>query len=91
MPSDNVSQIIAGQSVVWLLHPRFNALLETLWTRSGHDTQTTVNPGIRWSYDLPRRVQVVPGISFPLANHHGGRAVLLYLSVEHPFRTRSES
>jgi hypothetical protein len=81
--------LTAGQSIVWLPRQRFNALLEMLWTRtsdrSGHETQTVISPGVRWSYDLPRHLQIVPGIAFPITHPGGEKAVLLYLSFEHPY------
>jgi len=81
--------LTAGQSIVWLPHHRFNALLEMLWTRtsdrSGHETQTVISPGVRWSYDLPRHLQVVPGVAFPITYPGGEKAVFLYLSFEHPY------
>jgi hypothetical protein len=89
IPSKHTHNITAGQSFVWLANHRFNALVETLWSqtsdRSGHSSQLTVSPGIRWSYDFPSKLQIVPGIAFPIANHGGGKSVFLYLSFEHPF------
>jgi hypothetical protein len=89
IPSKHTHNIIAGQSFVWLANHRFNALVETLWSqtsdRSGHSSQLTVSPGIRWSYDFPSKLQIVPGIAFPIANHGGGKSVFLYLSFEHTF------
>jgi len=89
IPSKHSHNITAGNSFVWLAKPRFNVLVETLWSRtsdrSGHDAQTTVSPGIRWSYDFPSKLQIVPGLAFPITNHGGGRSVFLYLSFEHPF------
>jgi hypothetical protein len=88
-PKTHTHNLTAGNSIVWLARPRFNVLVETLWSRtsdrSGHDSQTTVSPGIRWSYDFPSKLQVVPGLAFPITNHGGGRSVFLYLSFEHPF------
>jgi len=84
-----------GQSFVWLPHPRFNVLLETLWlstdVRSGgtirRDQVLLVNPGVRWGIDLPHEVQVVLGLAAPLGvgPSAGERSVFLYLSVEAPF------
>ena len=82
-----------GQSFVWLAHPRFNVMMETVYASS----QSTVdrepwsksmylNPGIRWAYNLKSGLQIVPGIAVPVgvgpsAGEHG---VFLYLSFEHP-------
>ena len=86
-PSTDERTITAGQSVVWLTSRRFNVLVETLWNRTsdrvGHDSQFTVSPGIRWSYDRPGDLQIVPGIAFPITG--GEKSVFLYLSFEHPF------
>jgi hypothetical protein len=81
---------IAAQSVVWLIHPRFNALVETLWTGDRDATDLIVSPGIRWSYDRPGGLQIVPGIAFPMSlRGENTRSVLAYLSFEHPFRRHS--
>jgi hypothetical protein len=88
-PSTDTNVITAGQSFVWLANHRFNVLVETLWTRTsdhaGHVSQTTVSPGVRWSYDLPHHLQIVPGIAFPISNPGTAKSVFLYLSFEHPF------
>lgn len=86
-----------GQSVVWLAKPRFNLLLETLWTASqavtGPGQRANVrtmllNPGIRWARDLKSGLQIVPGVGVPIGvgPSAGERGVFLYLSFEHPFR-----
>lgn len=88
-PKTHTHNLTVGNSFVWLANHRFNALVETLWLRTsdrnGHGSQTTVSPGIRWSYDFPSKLQIVPGIAFPITNHGGGKSVFLYLSFEHPF------
>jgi hypothetical protein len=47
----------------------------------------TVNPGLRAGFDLAGGLQIVPGVSFPIGvgPSRGERAILLYLSFEHPF------
>lgn len=87
----------AGQSVVFLARPRFNALLETIVSRqqiviasraTEWNTTFIVNPGIRWSYNRPSGLQIVPGIGVPITFQAGSNvdtAMLLYLSFEHPF------
>ena len=85
-----------GQSVVWLAHPRFNVLCETMWNSMGTVTGPSrtspvrslyVSPGIRWAYNIGH-LQVVPGIAVPLGAgpSAGDRGIFLYLSIEHPFR-----
>jgi hypothetical protein len=87
IPSADTRAITLGQSVVWFAKPRFNVLLETVWNRTsddnGHESEFIVNPGIRWSYNLPRGLQIVPGLAFPMTSDD--KAVFLYLSFEHPF------
>ncbi len=89
-----------GQSVVWLAHPRFNALVETVWTGSDSvispgQTQRShdllISPGIRWAYNLGG-LQIVPGIGVPLGvgPSAGDKGLILYLSLEHPFRAVSK-
>lgn len=81
-----------ANSFVWLAHPRFNALVETVWTRSDvdgeSDSEVVISPGIRWAYNFDNGLQVVPGLAMPIpvGNDHGERSVFLYLSFEHPFR-----
>src|SRR4029453_10024227 len=75
----------AAQSFVWLARPRFNALLETVWARTeeGGESESAVllSPGIRWAYDRPSGLQIVPGVAIPFTvDGEGGKSVLLYLS-----------
>ena len=86
-----------GQSLIWLVTPRFNLMLESVWTRTttrsdgGDSTSETalIIPGIRWGYDLKSGLQVVPGIAFPIGvgASNGTKQLFLYLSLEHPFRS----
>lgn len=86
-----------GQSFIWLVNPRFNVMLETVFARSqavvARDrtewaSSVLLNPGIRWAYNFKNGLQIVPGIGVPLGvgSSAGERAILLYLSFEHPFR-----
>jgi hypothetical protein len=85
----------AGQSLVWTVRPDFNVMLEAVWTRS----QTVVgpgraerqdsfflSPGIRWAWNFPTGLQIVPGIAVPIGvgSSRHDRGVFLYLSFEHP-------
>ena len=84
---------------MWLARPKFNVLVETLWTRSGavisdgatprHSDGLVVSPGVRWAHDFRSGLQIVPGAAFTigLGPSRGRDAVFLYLSFEHPFRT----
>ena len=86
-----------GQSLIWLVHPKFNVMLESIWSQDesviGPDrTASTrtflVSPGVRAAFDLPSGLQIVPGIAVPLGvgPSDGERGVFVYLSFEHPFR-----
>ena len=86
-----------GQSFVWFVHPRFNVLLETVFSRNQEVTgpKTTewtssllLSPGIRWAYNFKNGLQIVPGIGVPLGAgpSSGEKGILLYLSFEHPYR-----
>ena len=84
-----------GQSLVWLAAPSFNALVEVVWARTesvtGPDRREStrsffISPGIRWAWNFPTGLQVVPGIAVPVGAgpSRGDRSVFLYLSFEHP-------
>lgn len=86
----------AGQSVVWLVNPRFNLLLETVvtsvqaFTDSGgteRHVDVTVSPGARYAFNLPQDIQIVVGLAVPIGvgAKHGQNSVFLYFSVELPF------
>ena len=86
----------AGESLIWLLSHRVNAMLEASWANvetieGPHATvrtsQLLLSPGVRWSYDLANGAQIVPGIAVPLGvgPSSGSRWLFLYFSVEHPF------
>jgi hypothetical protein len=86
-----------GQSFIWLVHARFNVILETVFVQSqavvaSNRTEWTnslfLSPGIRWSHNFKNGLQIVPGIGVPLGvgPSAGERALFLYLSFEHPFR-----
>ncbi len=86
----------AGQSVVWLAHPRFNLLLETVATRvqafaDGGGTErhldVSVSPGARYAFNLPNDLQIVTGLAVPIGvgANHGQRSLFLYVSAELPF------
>jgi hypothetical protein len=86
-----------GQGLVWLVHPRFNLLLETVFYRfedviAPRTTQWSstllLNPGIRWAHNLKCGLQIVPGFSVPIGigPSSGERGIFVYLSLEHPYR-----
>ncbi|HEY3272090.1 MAG TPA: transporter [Geothrix sp.] len=85
-----------GQSFIWLANPRFNVMLEYVYTngeavtgpgQTQRQSTSYISPGIRWAYNFPSGLQIVPGIAVPIGvgASRGEKAVFLYLSFEHPF------
>jgi hypothetical protein len=86
-----------GASVVWLLRPSLNLLVEALWlseesvvgegTTSREET-TFLSPGLRAAFDLAGDLQIVPGIAYTIGISPDASedALFLYLSFEHPFK-----
>lgn len=85
-----------GQSTVWLVKPRFNALCEVVWTsnasvvapgRTERQQSVFINPGVRWAYNFKSGLQIVPGVGLPmgLMGAAGQKGAIFYLSFEHPF------
>jgi hypothetical protein len=87
----------AGGSIVWLVRPSFNLLVEAVW----YSTELVVapgakvrlsnsflNPGVRWAFNFPGGLQIVPGIAYTVGvgDSDGEDGLFLYLSFEHPFR-----
>lgn len=85
----NPRTLNAAQSVVWLTSHRFNTLVETVWSHSRREHDLVVSPGVRWSYDLPSGLQIVPGVAVPFDLTAHERSVFLYLSFEHPFQKKT--
>ena len=91
----SLSAVNLGQSFVWLITPRFNFMLENIWSKSTtHENgwrlateSAFISPGIRWGYDFPSGLQIVPGIGVPIGvgPSKGTKQLFLYLSFEHPF------
>jgi hypothetical protein len=91
-----LTSFAAGQSLVWLAHPRLNVLVEALYTRTDRLARAGderaealfLNPGLRAALDLAGGLQVVPGVSVPIGvgPSRGELGLFLYLSFEHPFR-----
>lgn len=86
----------AAGSAVWLAKPSLNLLLEYRYDntaavvasgRTARGSQATLSPGMRWAYNFPSGLQIVPGVAMPmgLGRARGERSVLLYLSFEGPF------
>lgn len=90
------NELFAGASVVWLMHPMLNALVESVWSRAElpsvggtrtSETSLTVVPGVRGAINLSSGAQIVPGAALTLDARDGMRVsgLLLYLSFEHGF------
>ena len=86
-----------GQSFIWLTNPRFNVMLETVFTnfqfvvardKTEWSRSLFLSPGIRWAYNFKNGLQIVPGIGVPIGigPSFGEKGIFLYLSFEHPFR-----
>ena len=91
--------IFVGQSLIFLVHPKFNLMVEGLWSqeetvvgadRTSRERAFVIAPGFRGAIDLASGLQIVPGIAFPIGvgPSDGEKGVYLYLSFEHPFRHR---
>ncbi|HET7229450.1 MAG TPA: transporter [Longimicrobium sp.] len=91
------TSVFLAQSAVWLVRPMFNLLVEGVWARdefvagptdTGSEERAVISPGVRFGWNLPGGVQVVPGVAVPfgVGPSAGERALFLYLSVEHPFK-----
>jgi hypothetical protein len=85
-----------GQSFIWLTHSRFNVMLEYVYYgldrvtgpgQTRREGTAFLNPGIRWAYNFPSGLQIVPGLAFPIGvgPSKGQNGIYLYLSFEHPF------
>lgn len=86
----------AGASLIWLWRPTLNLMFELAWSRAeavvGSGQRLASDgllfaPGLRSAINFPSGLQVVPGFAVPIGVgiSSGERAVLLYLSFEHPF------
>ena len=92
----DIGAVNLGQSLVWLATERVNFLVEGIYAKSQQVSgpgrtriveTAFVSPGVRWAYNFPSGLQIVPGIAFPIGvgpSRHQD-AVFLYLSFEHPF------
>lgn len=87
----------AAASVVWLVAPTFNFMLETAWDYGEPlddagvrtpERHLVISPGIRAAINLPSGMQIVPGVGVPIGvgPSRGDRDLFLYFSVEHPFK-----
>lgn len=95
----NITNFELGQSLVWLVHPKFNPLVEVVWERNkeviGHnftkpENELFVSPGFRWGHTFKNGLTIFPGVAFPIgvAASKGDNGIFFYLSFEHPFKKR---
>lgn len=85
-----------GVGFIWKAHPAFNLMFEALHTTQEvvtgpglktREKATYLNPGLRWAWNFPSGLQVVPGLAYThgVGSSRGDNAIFLYLSFEHPF------
>jgi hypothetical protein len=82
----DVRSVALGEGLVLRVHPRFNLLVEALWTvtdvasagGTSRSRSFLVSPGFRTSFDFPGGLQVVTGVGVPLG-------VVPSLSFEFPY------
>ncbi len=89
----NLGSVNVGGSVIWLLKPKFNLMVEYLSTFGEaieddgslvKDNSTIINPGFRFALDVGK-VQIVPGLGLPINFSNGefeNRGGFIYLSIE---------
>jgi hypothetical protein len=86
-----------GQSLIWQPSARLNWMLEAVWEsresvsasgRAEAEESFVLSPGVRWAYNFPSGLQIVPGIAIPIGigPSDGETSIFLYLSFEHPFK-----
>ncbi len=86
-----------GQSTIFHLLPTLDLMLEVFWARTqsvagpgrtASDRTFLLSPGVRYAWNVPHGLQIVPGIGVPVGvgPSRGQRSILIYLSFEHPFR-----
>jgi len=91
----------AGASIIYFLSPTVNLLLESVVENNPglagpgltvRETSVFVSPGIRWAYNFRSGLQIVPGLAYTrgLDSARDESGLLLYLSVEHPFKRRNQ-
>jgi hypothetical protein len=89
----SLTNLNAGQSLVWLAHPNVNVLVEAVVATNEslvaggvlvRQTAEAVSPGIRAALNLPGNLQVVAGLAVPIGigSSSGQRSLFLYFSVE---------
>lgn len=93
----DISTWNVGQSFIWLLRQDVNLMLEFACTSGDvvagpglrQPTRSAyVAPGVRWAWNLPKGLQVVPGLAamVGVGPSRGEKGIFLYLSFEHPLK-----
>lgn len=93
----DISTWNVGQSFIWLLRQDVNLMLEFAYTSGDvvagpgirQPAQSAyVAPGLRWAWNLPKGLQVVPGVAamVGVGPSRGEKGIFLYLSFEHPLK-----
>jgi hypothetical protein len=90
-----------AQGIIWLAHPNVNLMLEAAYTtieidRPGPAARVEtffVSPGVRAALNFEFGLQIVGGLAMPFGfgPSAGTRAVLAYVSFEHPNTKEAES
>lgn len=91
-----IAKYTLGWSGIALLTPNLNLMLETIWSREDAVVSSgkvaaanswVISPGVRGAFNFPSKLQIVPGIGFPIGvgPSRGSHGMFLYLSFEHPF------
>jgi hypothetical protein len=100
------ANLTLAQSFIWLAKPTLNFMLESVYSATStrvtdagggsasppNDRSLTVAPGVRFAFNFPSGLQIVPGAAIPvtmrgaLDSIDADTGVFLYLSFEHSFR-----
>ena len=86
-----------GASLIWLLRPSLNLLVETVWLseqlvegegQATREESGFISPGIRVAFNFAGGLQIVPGVAYTIGVAPEGAedSLFLYLSFEHPFK-----
>jgi hypothetical protein len=93
----NTTGTNVGASLIYLLSDNFNLMLEVVQIKTElvqpdgskqREKQTLLSPGFRYAINYDSGLQVVSGLALPYGagSSSGDQSVLLYLSLEHPFK-----
>lgn len=92
----NTTAYNLGQSLIWLVRPRLNLMIEMSWNsaqdviapdRTDRSESLFISPGVRVAFNFRSGLQIVPGIAVPIGvgPSDGEKLVFAYLSFEHGF------